>query len=576
MMPTCGTEVTPAALHAELFRRRPSSRWDSATIVRVLSAATALCLLNILKPVTIDDPAYLAYATHIAEYPLDPYGFTLFWYQHPQPAFDILSPPVFNYWLALGWRLVGDCPPLLKLWLWPWCVCLSAALSGLLQRFARPHAVPLLWMTVLSPAVLPALNLMLDVPCLALHLAAVTCFLHARDQSSWPLAVCAGILAGLAMQTKYTALVAPAVLLFASWAAAPARRKCSLRLGVMAAVTAVFLFSVWELCVASRYGESHFLAQLARQQAPWWKKVKLLNPWVGLLGGIGAPLGLLGLAAVRVSSRRVVVAGLAYVGGLGLMICIPASARSERLLESIVFDLTGFGTVVVLLLSAAALLKSRGACGGRADNLVLVGWWFIELAGSLLLSPWPAARRVIGIAVVGTILTGRLARYTCRSLARRRLVRGIALFGIALGLIIQAVDIDTASAERESVERVYEWMRAEDLNATVWFTGHWGLQYCALRTGWRPVEPDWSELMAGDWLVVPERDTGGQRIELPSQAVFVRRFDRPSRWPISTMPWFAGSNAAFRRQTGPVLSLDVYRITASCVPRAPECGLDEP
>jgi hypothetical protein len=344
----------------------------------------------------------------------------------------------------------------------------------------------------------------------------------------------------------------------------------------MAAVTAVVLFAAWELCVASWYGESHFLAQLARQQAPWWKKVKLLNPWIGLLGGVGAPLGLLGLAALRVSSRWAAAAGLAYASGFGMMAGAATSTGSERLLEPILFDLTGFGTVVVLLLSAVALVERCGSGRGRADNLVLVGWWFIELAGSLLLSPWPAARRVIGIVVVGTILAGRLARYTCRSPARRRLIRGIALFGIILGLLVQAVDIDTASADRESVDRMAEWVRSEDSDAAVWFTGHWGLQYYAERAGWRPVEPDRSLLMAGDWLVLPERDAGRQRIELPPQAAFVRRIDRPSRWPISTIPWFAGSNVAFRRQTGPVLSLEVYRMTAKCVPRTPKSELNAP
>src|SRR3954468_21432202 len=55
---------------------------------RVILPATVLCLLNALKPLTVDDPAYYALARQVAHHPLDPYGFTIFWYQHPQPAHE--------------------------------------------------------------------------------------------------------------------------------------------------------------------------------------------------------------------------------------------------------------------------------------------------------------------------------------------------------------------------------------------------------------------------------------------------------------------------------------------------------
>src|SRR3954465_7083950 len=73
----------PARPH---WRRR---HWAGAIL-----GATLLCVLNALKPVTVDDAAYVRYARQIAEPPLDPYGFTILWYQHPQPAHTLLAPPV--------------------------------------------------------------------------------------------------------------------------------------------------------------------------------------------------------------------------------------------------------------------------------------------------------------------------------------------------------------------------------------------------------------------------------------------------------------------------------------------------
>ena len=86
----------------------------------------------------------------------------------------------------------------------------------MLRRFAPGVELPLTVMTVLSPAILPSINLMLDVPALALSLASVYLFLGACDRDSFGRAALAGFVAGLAMQTKYTGAVAPAVMLLAA------------------------------------------------------------------------------------------------------------------------------------------------------------------------------------------------------------------------------------------------------------------------------------------------------------------------------------------------------------------------
>ena len=85
-------------------------RW----VVPVMLAA-AMTGLNALKAPCIDDPAYLAVGRQIAAHPLDPYGFDQFWYNQPQPANEVLAPPVLPYWLGLGMRLVGDDITLLKI-----------------------------------------------------------------------------------------------------------------------------------------------------------------------------------------------------------------------------------------------------------------------------------------------------------------------------------------------------------------------------------------------------------------------------------------------------------------------------
>ena len=101
-----------------------------------LLLAAVVTLLNAAKPAVVDDTAYLLFARHLASDPLHPYGFELFWYDQPQPAMQVLAPPVLPYWLAAGMALFGENLVLLKLWLFPiaWVLCL--AVRSLMRRFA--------------------------------------------------------------------------------------------------------------------------------------------------------------------------------------------------------------------------------------------------------------------------------------------------------------------------------------------------------------------------------------------------------------------------------------------------------
>ena len=60
----------------------------------LVALALLYTLLNSLKPLLIDDSAYYYYAAQLARHPFDPYGFEVFWYQAPEPANQVLAPPV--------------------------------------------------------------------------------------------------------------------------------------------------------------------------------------------------------------------------------------------------------------------------------------------------------------------------------------------------------------------------------------------------------------------------------------------------------------------------------------------------
>src|SRR5262249_6883491 len=183
-------------------------------------------------------------------------------------------------------------------------------------RFARGLEAPLLPMAVLSPTVLPGINLMLDVPAVALTVTAVALFLRATDRNSPSLAVAAGAVAALAMQTKYTGFVAVPGLVGGGFVY---RRPL---LGLLAGAVAVGLFAGWGGVFAWGLKGTPLLYH-PRRGAAAGSKLKLFSPLVALLGALAAPVALVGLAGLGLPRRWLAVAAAAVVAGFVLLARVP-------------------------------------------------------------------------------------------------------------------------------------------------------------------------------------------------------------------------------------------------------------
>ena len=573
----------------------------------LFALALGFTLLNAAKPLHIDDTAYYAYARHIADHPLDPYGFEVFWYESPLPANQVLAPPVLPYWWAAAMRLFGERPVLWKLWLFPFCWLFVCALDALFRRFTPGMETPLLWMTVLSPTFLPSLNLMLDVPALALGLAALVLFFRAADRDAPPWSALAGLLAGLAMQTKYTGLLAPAAMLLYALAlslAASAFSGALLRkkilLWLVAAAAAAVVFVSWEGFVALRYPEgSHFLYHLRANAAE--SPIERIGEWSGpllaLLGGVAPAVGVLGLIALRRRGWVIVACGAVAVLGYALIACLagtftvwlkadaalmgmPGAVTGSCSLEQVVF--TVFGAVVCAVVGVAAwqLLGLSHGLRWQPARLVrrraewfLVAWLALETAGYFALTPFGAVRRVMGLVVVGTLLVGRLASFRARAPGRRRLVWAAVVGNVLLGLAFYVVDLREAVARRDAALGAAVAVRGHEAGARIWYIGHWGFQYYAERAGMTPVEAGASRLRPGDWLVVP--DASVERQEVVLDPASLQGFDPvvvPACLPVATVRGFygTGTGVPLQHHEGPRVRVDIYRVTRDYVPQAPK------
>jgi hypothetical protein len=537
-------------------------------------------LLGALKPLHMDDTAYHYYAAWIADHPLDPYGFKVFWYEQPQPAHDVLAPPLLPYWWALAIRLFGEEPFWWKCWLLPFHGLLVGSLYQLFRRFARGLEMPLVWMTVLSPTFLPSFNLMLDLPALALSLSALVVFLSACERNSVGRAVLAGLCAGLAAQTKYTGLLAPGVLLL-----------CALRarqrgLWLIAAAVFGLVFVSWEGWTALLYGESHFLHHLrgtvpgATDKAPWLSLAMIL-------GGVASAQLLLNLQALGVRRRFfLLTAGLVALGFLLLLyggephlwrlrwqglLFRPSSPWTIRLSREIVI-LGGLGWLFGGTLAAVAWRLGRGrgllrSCRATdRDTAFLIGWLVLEVVGYFALTPFPAVRRVLGVVVVGTLLAGRLASLTCRSAPTRPGLCGIAALSLVLGVAFYLVDRRDALAQQQVVQLAAEQVPGRE-RGRIWYTGHWGFQYYAEQAGMKPVVPGRSRLCRGDWLVLPGDRINQQHVQVPEDKVErVQIVTVDDAFPQVSLAGYYGSRAPLEAHPGARVSVTLYRVVADFIP----------
>lgn len=482
--------------------------------------AALATLANAAKPVTVDDTAYILYARHIAEHPADPYGFFIFWWAKPEPAMDVLAPPVVPYWLALGVRLFGESPALLKLWLFPFIGLLAWSLRALLRRFARgaeDFALPLL---ILSPAVLPTINLMLDIPAVALALAAVEVFIRTSGRRDWRGVILVGVVAAFAMQTKYTAFVAPAVF---AWYGLT-HRQFALAFG--AASVCVALFAGWELLLVEKYGRSHFWTHASgsggappeganRVTAFLHDKFDLIPPLVGQLGCLATGVGLLAASALRVPRKWLAGVAVTWLVGFALVCTLPHrwTAASGNVTATATFwQASGWcwlaasaGCATVMLFRVKRGLAPRLS----ADAWFVAGWLAIEIAASVILTPFPAARRVIGVTLVAGLLAARAASRVRRANPARRAPRWVLVAGVLGGALVAGIDAFDSLPEKFCAERAAEVTRGRPETSTAWYVGHWGFQYYCERAGMKPLVPGETRVRVGDFVVLPKYPDGG-------------------------------------------------------------------
>ncbi len=473
--------------------------------LHVVAAGLLLIALNAVKPVHADDPGCLSYAAEFARHPFHPYAFS-FGSPYIGPANNTLVTPVIPYWLATATLLVGDHPTLFKFWLLPFALALAWAVDFLAARMAPSLRVPLIWLCVFSPTILPGFNFMFDVPELALGLTALAIAMRSVEQNSWILTLLAGLLAALTIQTKYTGITSCAAILV--WYALQGQSKR----GAVAVAFALLLAVGWECLLAWSQGESHFLVQLKiRQDAFFWRCLHLVLPLLSHMAGLASAVALLGLMALGWTGRWVLAAGLGMLSGFAILAIVPSQAplltgadgTSILTFSNLVYSLLAAPVWYIFIRGCLQLVRQTRDPDGpdRLMGLFLLAWLALEMGGYFVLSPFPASRRVVGLLLVFTLLVGRMAHQ--RGITPRAAGR-VAACGAALALLIFVTDSLDAFAERaaalELTRRAYPLAEG----CTFWHLSGYGFSYYATREGLMPLQLNRQTPRPGDLIALQD------------------------------------------------------------------------
>ena len=237
------------------------------------------------------------------------------------------------------------------------------------------------------------------------------------------------------------------------------------------------------------------------------------------------------------------------------------------------------------VLAAAGTLVARGRLSQPfrrdRDAWFLVGWLSVEVAGYFLLTPFPAARRVLSLVVIGSIVAARLASRTGRVDPRRRPPAWVVGWGVAAGLVLYAIDTWDALPEKVLAERAASVIPPGPHR--VWYNGHWGFQYYCDRAGMHPVNPSptvWpappTRLSRGDYLVFPlipddfgfyrPYHGGAKFVPDPRFVEPVAEFEWEDSLPAQTIPTLYGGEVPVNGRSHPRLRVVVYRVTADWTP----------
>jgi hypothetical protein len=486
------------------------------------------------RGLVLDDPAYLAlakvWAKNIAEpYGPPPQGEMFNWYGKPQPFFTILAPPVVPGWLMVGLRAGITSSSSLHFWMIPFAWIYAYALLGIARSLNLNHPRWAVSVAVFNPATFLGLNLMLDVPAIAIALSGVLLLRNHINSSVHCLL--AGLLFGLAFETKYSSLPLLGLGLFLTLREGNARSILALNLGMVSIIVA------WEGYMAFLYGHSHFL--LHTQSSSTTSGLSR-DPRFKMLLPLFIQVGLAIFPVVLCQARTKWIHPLAWF----------VTAEMALILTYFVGNDMG---IIGCIMGAAVLLCCVTSYRNNRIQSILIIWIAVELIGYFFLAPFPAFRRMIPLVIPLIFLSMNRIDFS-------RTHKLAMIFGISfhLGIFLLA-DVQEAIQTKQMAAQIKSVVNE---NERVYFSGRWGWRAALEEQGAKA----WSQGVSwkpGDWLVETEIEFGNtlpqvDLMNVPARIHQQYEWSSNFRWSISDR--IGGGTVPIGPTRSPYFRWKLYRL----------------
>lgn len=485
--------------------RAGSFRAGEAALVAIVWLAALLPFVG--RAFNVDEPLFLWTAQHVADHPLDFFGFDVNWRGSPIPMHEVSqNPPLGGYWLVPAGVLSGWSEVALHLWMLVPALALGLGTYALAARFTRRPLVAAIACLAMPAVLVSSTTVMCDVPMAALWVGAVVLWDRGLVERRAGALAAAAVCAGLALLTKYSAGGLVPLLLVHGLA----RRRA---LGAWVAWLAVplALLGAYELWTAHLYGAGHFAATAGFASDVEVER-GLAARFVSGLSFTGACCAALLFLAPFVAGARSAVPFAALGGGvLAWLLHDPAAVQAAFAMPAQLETHGAAQTALWAAVGAAVVgLAVRDAVVTRsAEGLVLALWVvgvFVTAAG---VKWWSDGRGILPLAPAVAVLAARALdrRAPAQAPALPPRVATALAAALALALVVTWADARVAGSARAAarglVADANAEARLEGVERAVRFQGHWGFQYYAERLGALAMDLDRLRFDAGDAILLP-------------------------------------------------------------------------
>jgi 4-amino-4-deoxy-L-arabinose transferase-like glycosyltransferase len=485
------------------------------------------------KAVHIDDPLFVWTAEQILKHPVDFYGFDVNWTGITVPmSVENCNPPTTSYFLAGVMAVFGEEETALHAAM---LLVAFAAAAGIFQLARIWCERPLLatFIAMSMPAFLvSATTLMCDVPMLAVWIWTVVFWERALKSGKALHFLAAGLLAGLSVLTKYSALTLLPLLPILG-----VLRKRNLGWWLLWLIVPVAMIEFYQFGTAKLYGTG-----LISAAADYAAKTRFIAAGgrankivIGLAYAGGCLLPVLFFARRLWTDGELLIggglAGAAAVGALWATGVVSQFDWSFQLQMGLMLA----AGIHLLLLAAAELWRRRDTV-----SLLLALWLGSGFIFAAVLNWTVSARSFLPLVPATAILVARGLTRRVSTTNKTNAIFWPLAFSTAISIMVGAADYSLASSARAAALRLAAEYRSSANK--LWFQGHCCLQFYLGKSGALPVDFSRSVLAPDAIMVVPSNNTNLVPPD-PADVNLLAKWDFPACSWLSTVN--AGTGAGF-------------------------------